>query len=168
MSLKVGNFSFQAHTAQNWLRMGKYGIYLEFNRSQEAPKHCQTFDSLTQYCAGVHFRSPPVLSIKDFFKERSIVAGKALAAHWRRTGGDLKWAPAQHWVSESKVWQCSGASSDLLNSTYVPYFSNPSPVGVGWGPWLIYTVLIKILKFMNTTLTTSVGQTPLLRKSQAP
>ena len=40
MSLKVGNFSFQAHTAQHWLWMGKYGIYLEFYRSQEAPKHC--------------------------------------------------------------------------------------------------------------------------------
>ena len=29
MSLKGGNFSFQARTAQNRLRMGKYGTYLE-------------------------------------------------------------------------------------------------------------------------------------------
>ena len=41
MSLKVGNFSLQARTAQNRLRMGKYGTYLEFCRSHEAPKHCQ-------------------------------------------------------------------------------------------------------------------------------
>ena len=60
MSLKLGNFSFRARTAQNWPRMGKYGTYLEFNRSQEAPKHCPTFDSLTQSCARAHFRLPPV------------------------------------------------------------------------------------------------------------
>ena len=60
MSLKQGNFSFRARTAQNWLRMGKYGTYLEFNRSQEAPKHCPTFDSLIQCCDGAHFRLPPV------------------------------------------------------------------------------------------------------------
>ena len=59
MYLKRGNFSFQARTAQNQLRMGKYGTYLEFNRSQEAPKHCPTFDSLTQSCAIAHFRQPP-------------------------------------------------------------------------------------------------------------
>ena len=40
--------------------MGKYGTYLEFNRSQEAPKHCPTFDSLIQCCAIAHFRLPPV------------------------------------------------------------------------------------------------------------
>ena len=51
MSLKQGNFSFRARTAQNWLRMGKYGIYLELNRSEEAPEHCQTLDSLIQCCA---------------------------------------------------------------------------------------------------------------------
>ena len=60
MYLKRGNFSFQARTAQNQLRMGKYGTYLEFNRSQEAPKHCPTFDSLIQCCAIAHFRLPPV------------------------------------------------------------------------------------------------------------
>ena len=38
MSLKAGNFSFQARIAQNRLRMGKYGTYLEFCRSHEAPK----------------------------------------------------------------------------------------------------------------------------------
>ena len=36
MSLKAGNFSFQARTAQNRLRMGKYSTYLEFCRSREA------------------------------------------------------------------------------------------------------------------------------------
>ena len=60
MSFKGGNFSFQARTAQNWLRMVKYGTYLELNRSQDAPKHCPTFDSLTQCFASAHFRSPPV------------------------------------------------------------------------------------------------------------
>ena len=60
MSLKLGNFCFWARTALNWLRMGKYGTYLEFYRSQEAPKHCPTFDSLTQSCARAHFRLPPV------------------------------------------------------------------------------------------------------------
>ena len=60
MYLKRGNFSFQARTAQNQLRMGKYGTYLEFSRSQEAPKHCPTFDSLIQCCAIAHFRLPPV------------------------------------------------------------------------------------------------------------
>ena len=37
MSLKAGNFSFRACTAQNWSRMGKYGTNLEPHRSQEAP-----------------------------------------------------------------------------------------------------------------------------------
>ena len=37
MSLKGGNFSFQARTAQNWFWMGKYGTNLEWHRSQEAP-----------------------------------------------------------------------------------------------------------------------------------
>ena len=60
MSLKQGNFSFRARTAQNWLRMGKYGTYLECNTSQEAPKHCPTLDSPTQCFASAHFRSPPV------------------------------------------------------------------------------------------------------------
>ena len=60
MSLKAGNFYLQARTAQNQLRMGKYGTYLEFYRSQEAPKHCPTFDSLTQSCARAHFSLPPV------------------------------------------------------------------------------------------------------------
>ena len=41
---------------------------------------------------------------------------------WGQTGGNLKWAPSQHWMSESKVGQCLGASWDLLNSRYVPYF----------------------------------------------
>ena len=59
MSLKQGNFSFRARTAHNWLRMGEYGTYLEFCRSHEAPKHCQTLDSPTQSCARAHFRSPP-------------------------------------------------------------------------------------------------------------
>ena len=71
MSLKAGNFSLQARTAQNWLRMGKYGTYLEWSWSQEAPEHCQTFDSLTQCYAGAHFRLPPIClplhSITDFF-----------------------------------------------------------------------------------------------------
>ena len=35
MSLKAGNFYLQARTSQNQLKMGKYGTYLEFNRSQE-------------------------------------------------------------------------------------------------------------------------------------
>ena len=60
MSLKQGNFSFRARTAHNWLRMGEYGTYLEFCRSEEAPRHCQTSDSPTQSCARAHFRSPPV------------------------------------------------------------------------------------------------------------
>ena len=60
MSFKGGNFSFRALTVQNWLRMGKYGTYLEFNTSQEAPKHCPTLDSPTQCFASAHFRSPPV------------------------------------------------------------------------------------------------------------
>ena len=42
-------------------------------------------------------------------------------ANWRRTGGDLKWALAKHWVGESRVGQCLGASWDVLNSRYVPY-----------------------------------------------
>ena len=37
MSLKAGDFSFQARTAENWLRMAKYGTYLEFNGYHEAP-----------------------------------------------------------------------------------------------------------------------------------
>ena len=49
MSIKAGNFPFQACTAQNWLWMGKYCTYLELNASQGAPKHCQTFDSFTQF-----------------------------------------------------------------------------------------------------------------------
>ena len=48
--------------------------------------------------------------------------GGASEAHRRRTGGDLKLALAQHWVSESEVWQWLGASLDLLNSRCVPYF----------------------------------------------
>ena len=60
MSLKQGNFSFRARTAHNWLRMGEYGTYLEFCRSEEAPRHCQTSDSPTQSCARAHFRLPPV------------------------------------------------------------------------------------------------------------
>ena len=36
MSLKVGNLSFQANKAQNWLWMGKYGTNMEQNRSHEA------------------------------------------------------------------------------------------------------------------------------------
>ena len=38
--------------------MGKYGTYLEFNGSHEAPKHRKTFGSITQFCARTHFRSP--------------------------------------------------------------------------------------------------------------
>ena len=38
-------------------------------------------------------------------------------------GGDLKWATAKHWVSESRVGQCLGAPWDALNSRYVPYFT---------------------------------------------
>ena len=59
MSLKGGNFSFQARTDQNQPRMDKYGTYLDFNASQGAPKHCPTLDSLTQCFARAHFRSPP-------------------------------------------------------------------------------------------------------------
>ena len=108
MSFKGGNFSFQARTAQNWLRMVKYGTYLELNTSQEAPKHCPTFDSLTQCFASAHFRSPPVrlqfrspsnfvchhipslISLQiglDFSPNwrRSEIGGAAkLEAHWRR------------------------------------------------------------------------------------
>ena len=47
--------------------------------------------------------------------------GGDLGATWGRPGGDLKWALAQDWVGESKVWQCLGASWDLQNSRYVPY-----------------------------------------------
>ena len=36
-------------------------------------------------------------------------------------GGDLKWALAKHWVSETRVGQCLGASWDALKSRYVPY-----------------------------------------------
>ena len=154
MSLKLGNFSFRARTAQNWLRMGKYGTYLEFNRSQEAPKHCPTFDSLTQSCARAHFRLPPVcprfapslppvcpqfdwhcISVTDFFQTVNPYfwnnslgyhqwgqLGGYLGATWGLPGGYLKWAQAQHWMSQSKVGQCLGASWDLLNSRYVPYF----------------------------------------------
>ena len=38
-------------------------------------------------------------------------------------GGDLKWALAKHWVSESRVGQCLGAPWDALKSRYVPYLS---------------------------------------------
>ena len=44
--------------------------------------------------------------------------------NWRlpeAPGGDLKWALAKHWVSESRVGQCLGAPWDALNSRYVPY-----------------------------------------------
>ena len=47
--------------------------------------------------------------------------GGDLGATWGRPWGDLKWALAQDWVGESKVWQCLGASWDLQNSRYVPY-----------------------------------------------
>ena len=58
--LLKGGIFFQACTAQNWLRMVKYGTYLDLNTSQEAPKHCPTLDALTQCFASAHFRSPPV------------------------------------------------------------------------------------------------------------
>ena len=114
MSLKVGNFSLQARTAQNRLRMGKYGTYLEFNTSQEAPKHCPTLDSPTQCFASAHFRSPPVrlqfasdfaappISLRLQFGEKSIPIWREISdgiwwqtkleglRNWRRTGGDLK------------------------------------------------------------------------------
>ena len=47
--------------------------------------------------------------------------GGKLGANRGQTGGNLKCAIAQHWMSESKVGQCLGASWDLLNSRYVPY-----------------------------------------------
>ena len=46
--------------------MGKYGTYLEFNGSHEAPKHRKTFGSITQFCARAHFRSPHILSATIF------------------------------------------------------------------------------------------------------
>ena len=106
MSLKAGNFSLQARTAQNRLRMGKYGTYLEFCRSHEAPKHCQTLDSPTQSCARAHFRSPPgrpqfgchcneiwIHCLKE------ISDRNAVQSNWGQTGGNLKWALAQDWVA---------------------------------------------------------------------
>ena len=45
----------------------------------------------------------------------------ATGGYWGLLGGYLKCAIAQHWMSESKVGQCLGASWDLLNSRYVPY-----------------------------------------------
>ena len=128
MSLKQGNFSFCARTAHNWLRMGKYGTYLEFCRSHEAPKHCQTLDSPTQSCARAHFRSPPGRPQFDCHCNeiwihclKEISDRNAVQSNWGQTGGNLKWALAQDWVGESEVWQCLGASSDLQNSRYVPY-----------------------------------------------
>ena len=108
MSLKQGNFSFRARTAHNWLRMGEYGTYLEFCRSHEAPKHCQTLDSPTQSCARAHFRSPPgrpqvaprsppvdchcneiwIHCLKEI-SDRNAMAIK-LGANWGQTGGNLK------------------------------------------------------------------------------
>ena len=46
--------------------MGKYGTYLEFNASQGAPKHCQTFDSFTQFnnIQGVSFNWYPPKKLK--------------------------------------------------------------------------------------------------------
>ena len=98
MSLKQGNFSFRARTAHNWLRMGEYGTYLEFCRSHEAPKHCQTLDSPTQSCARAHFRSPPgrpqfdchCISVTDFFQAVNpyfITMAIKLGANWGLTGG---------------------------------------------------------------------------------
>ena len=105
MSLKQGNFSFRARTAHNWLRMGEYGTYLEFCRSEEAPRHCQTSDSPTQSCARAHFRSPPgrpqvaprsppvwlhCISVTDFFQTVNpyfIAMAIKLGANWGLTGG---------------------------------------------------------------------------------
>ena len=82
--------------------MGKYSTYLELNRSQDAPKHCPTFDSLTQCFASAHFRSPPVrLQFCSIDMKYSFTAGKKsvmeygiwqtkLEVHWRRTGGALE------------------------------------------------------------------------------
>ena len=128
MSLKAGNFSLQARTAQNWLRMGKYGTYLELNRSEEAPEHCQTLDSLIQCCAWAHFRLPPCCRQFDCHCNeiwihclKEISDGNAMAIKLVATWWQPKMSSAQHWMSESEVWQCSGASSDLQNSRYVPY-----------------------------------------------
>ena len=42
LSLKAGNFSFQARTALNYLWMGKFGTNLESGGSQEAPCTAQS------------------------------------------------------------------------------------------------------------------------------
>ena len=47
----------QLKISYGWWSMAHY---LELNRSQDAPKHCPTFDSLTQCFASANFRSPPV------------------------------------------------------------------------------------------------------------
>ena len=142
MSIKAGNFPFQACTAQNWLWMGKYGTYLELNASQGAPKHCQTFDSFIQFWTRAHLRSPRG-SLKGASKEPRNLLTTILTEIWfhcwkeilveiwwltnleaplRLPRGDLKCALVQNWVNESKVWQCLGASWDAFNSRYVPYF----------------------------------------------
>ena len=59
--LKGGIFLFrlaQLKIGYGWWSMAHY---LELNRSQDAPKHCPTFDSLTQCFANANFRSPPIL-----------------------------------------------------------------------------------------------------------
>ena len=133
MSFKGGNFSFRALTVQNWLRMGKYGTYLEFNTSQEAPKHCPTLDSPTQCFASAHFRSPPVrlqfasssppislrlrfrlppYSITDFSPNWNGFLSKLEAQrNWRRSeiGGELEATQNEH--LQSTEWVNRGLGS---------------------------------------------------------
>ena len=140
MSIKVENFPFQACTAQNWLWMGKYCTYLELNASQGAPKHCQTFDSFTQFWTSAQLRSPREslegasrfvnhhISTRISFQQwNHISVNMVVSKFWgsfeaplRLPRCDLKCV--QNWVNESKVWQCLGASWDAFNSRYVPYF----------------------------------------------
>ena len=63
MSLKQGNFSFRARTAQNWLWMGKYGTYLELNTSQEGVGVVPSA-TCSSYISSGHINP----SVKDIFQ----------------------------------------------------------------------------------------------------
>ena len=136
-------FSFSGLHSTKWLWMGKYCTYLELNASQGAPKHCQTFDSFTQFWSRAQLRSPRgslegaskfvnaklarnMVSLLERNSSWNMVVNKfwgSFEAPLRLLRGDLNCALVQNWVNESKVWQCLGAPWDSLNSRYVPYFT---------------------------------------------
>ena len=109
MYFKAGNFSFQACTAKKWLRIGKHGTYLEF---------CLKICSLLERILPQNLFTAGKKSVLKY-------GGKHIClfeAPLRLLRGYLKCALVQNWVNESKVWQCLGASGDLQNSRFVPYF----------------------------------------------